>query len=318
MTKLFSLFLSRLSVVVLLLASLSCQKRDDAVATPQTITDRILEDSQFGLFRVAMSYADASDALKAGNLTLFAPTDAAFQAAGLSTEAAIKAMPKDQIRSLVLYHVLYGRVAASAIPTGLNSVATASKAIAFVNKTTDGSIYVNMAKLTQTDIAVANGYIHAIDRVLIPATGSLLATIQANPNLTFLSAAIKRIATSNPTLLATLDNASPTNTVTVFAPTDAAFKADQVYNTLAAIESANVQTLANTLLYHVLSGVLFSNQFQSGSFTTLLSGNKVTVIVTGSQLSVKGNKNSTAAFVKQADIPATNGVIHTIDQVLQP
>jgi uncharacterized surface protein with fasciclin (FAS1) repeats len=318
MTKSLSLFLSQLSAFVLLCALVGCQKRDDAVASPPTITDRILEDSQFSLFRVAMAYSEMGDALKASNLTLFAPTDAAFQAAGLGTEAAIRAMPQVQVRSLLLYHVLYGQVAAAAIPSGFHSVATAGKGIAFVNKTTDGSIYVNSAKLTQTDIAVANGYLHVIDKVLTPTTGSLLATIQANPNLTFLSAALKRVAASNPTLLTALDNSSATNPVTVFAPTDAAFKADKVYNTLAAIESTNVQTLANTLLYHVLPGVTFSPQFQSGSVATQLSGNNVIVIVTGSLLSVKGNKNSSAALVKQADIPATNGVIHIIDQVLQP
>ena len=159
----FSLLLSRMSVFMLLLVLLGCQKRDDAVATPQTITDRILEDSQFSLFRVAMGYAGVGDALKAGNLTLFAPTDAAFQAAGMATEEAIRAIPQDQLRNLVMYHVLNGQAAAAAIPAGQNSVVTASKAIAFVNKTTDGSIYINSARLTQTDIAVANGYIHIID-----------------------------------------------------------------------------------------------------------------------------------------------------------
>ena len=79
MSKSFSL---RVGLVVL--ASLgfvwSCQKRDNAVATPQTITDRILEDSQFSLFRAAVVYAGVGDALKDGNLTLFAPNDAPFQA----------------------------------------------------------------------------------------------------------------------------------------------------------------------------------------------------------------------------------------------
>ncbi|QDK78050.1 fasciclin domain-containing protein [Spirosoma sp. KCTC 42546] len=318
MTTSFSLFLSRMSVLMLLLVAMGCQTRDDAVATPQTISDRILEDSQFSLFRLAMGYAGVGDALKSGNLTLFAPTDAAFQAAGLATEEAIRATPRDQLRTMLMYHVLYGRSASSAIPAGQNSVITANKAAAFVTKTTDGSIYINSAKLTQTDIAVANGYIHVIDRVLIPGTGNLLTTIQTNPNLTFLAAAIKRVGSSNPTLLATLDNVSATNPVTVFAPNDAAFKADKVYNTLAAIESANVQTLTNTLLYHVLSGVKFSTQFQSGSVATLLSGNTVTLTVAPNQLTVKGNKNSTSAFVKQADLTATNGVIHIIDQVLQP
>ena len=107
MTTSFLSLLSRVSVLLFLLVfSLSCQKRDEAVAVPQTITDRILEDSQFGLFRIAMAHAGVSDALKAGNLTLFAPTDAAFQAAGLATEAAIKALSPEQVRTLVLYHLL--------------------------------------------------------------------------------------------------------------------------------------------------------------------------------------------------------------------
>lgn len=316
--KSFLFLLSRLAVIGFLVIAVGCQKREEAVATPQTITDRILEDSQFNLFRSAVAYAGVGDALKAGNMTLFAPNDAAFQASGISSFAAILAMPQDQVRSLVLYHLLYGRASATAIPAGLNSVQMASQSTAFINKTNDGSIYVNNAKLTQTDIVVANGYIHVVDRLLNPATGNLLTTVQNNPNLTFLSAALKRISASNPSVLSALNATSVNNAVTVFAPSDAAFRADKTYNSLSAIETANVQTLTNTLLYHVVSGVLFSNQLQSGSLTTLLSGNKVTVTTTTNQITLKGNKNATAATIKQADLPTTNGVIHIIDQVLLP
>ena len=318
MTTSFSVLFGKISVFLLLLAAVGCQKKGEAVATPQTITDRILEDSQFTLFRAAMVYAEVGDALKDANLTLFAPTDAAFQAAGITTPAAIQAMSKDQVKTLVMYHVLYGRVTVATIPAGLNSVVMASTGTAFFNKTTDGSIYVNNGKLTQTDIEVGNGYLQIIDHLLSPATGNLLTTIQNNLNLTFLSAAIKYISTSNPTALTALNNVSATNTLTVFAPNDAAFKADKVYNTIAAIQSANVQTLTNLLLYHVVPGVQFSNQFQTGSLTTLLSGNKVALTVTANQITIKGNKNTTAATLKQTDLPATNGVIHIIDQILQP
>lgn len=315
----FSMGLAKLSVLVLLaMASLSCKKTDEAVAVPQTITDRILEDNQFSILRAAVVYAEAGDALKAGNLTLFAPNDAAFQAAGLSSESAIKALSKEQVRAIILYHVLNAPVSASAIPSGQNSVETAGKGVAFINKATDGTIHINSAKLTQTDIAVANGYLHVIDRVLTPSVGNLLTTIQNNPSLTFLSAAIKRISASNPTLLATLNNSSSTNTVTVFAPNDAAFRADGRYATIAAIEATNPQNLANALLYHITSGVLFSNQLQTGSINSLLSGSKFTLTATSGLITVKGNKNNSVATVKQADIPTSNGVIHIIDQVLLP
>jgi uncharacterized surface protein with fasciclin (FAS1) repeats len=302
---------------LLVLGFLSCTKTDTAVATPQTITDRILEDSQFSLLRAAIAHAEVSDLLKGGNMTLFAPNDAAFQAAGLSTPVAISSLPKEQVKMLLLYHVLYGSVAASAIPSGFSPVATASKGIAFITKTTDSKIFVNNAQVIQADIAVANGYIHTLDRVLTPSTGNLLTTIQNNPALTLLTAAVKRIGASNPTLLATLNNEASANPVTVFAPSDAAFQSAG-YKDLAAINAANLQTLTNTLLYHVVSGVTFSNQLQTGTINTLLTGSKLTVIATANQITIKGNKNSTSAIIKQADVPATNGVVHVIDQLLLP
>lgn len=318
MTKSFLFLLSRLAVIGFLVLSVGCEKKEEAVATPQTIIDRILEDDQFSLLRASVVYAGVGDALKAGNLTLFAPNDAAFQAAGISSVGAILSLPRDQVRSLVLYHLLYGSASAATIPSGLNSVRMANQGTAFVNKIGDGSVYVNNARVTQTDVAVANGYIHVLDRLLTPGTGNLLTTIQNNPNLTFLSAALKRISASNPTVLNALNATSVGNAVTVFAPSDAAFRADKTYNSLTAIETANIQTLTNTLLYHVVSGLLFSNQLQSGNLNTLLSGNRLTLTTATNQITVKGNKNATAAAIKQADQPTTNGVIHIIDQVLLP
>lgn len=314
----FSRQLGRIFILVaLLLTALSCTKSDDRVAAPQTVPDRILEDSQFSLLRATIAHAGMGDALKDGNLTLFAPTDSAFLASGLGSIGAVMAMSQAQARALVLYHVLYGSVSLARIPSGFNAVQT-GQGVAFVNKLGDGTVYINQAKLTQADLTMANGYVHKINHVLTPAIGSLLTTIQSNPSLTFLSAVIRRIGTSNPTLMATLNNGSSTNLVTVFAPTDDAFRASGRYTTIASIETADQQTLANTLLYHVTSGVLFSNQLQPGSLTSLFNNNRFAVTVMPNQITIKGNKNSTAATIKQADIPTTNGVIHLIDALLQP
>lgn len=306
-----------LTLLLVLLVLVGCKKEDDTVATPQTITDRVIEDTQFGLLRSAVAYADMGDLLKGGNLTLFAPNDAAFQAAGFPTPAAITALSKDQVRAILLYHVLEGPVSASAVPTGLNAVSTANKGVAYLTRASDGKVFVNNAQVIQADIKVANGYVHSIDRLLTPSTGSLLTTIRANPNLTLLTAAVNRVATANPTLLATLSNESSTNLVTIFAPNDAAFRAAG-YTDVAAISSANVQTLTNVLLYHVVSGITFSNQLQTGTLPTLLNGNRLTITSTTNLLTIKGNKNGTAATIKQGNIPANSGVIHVIDQVLLP
>lgn len=308
--------------VMLLLSSLSCQTNDENVALPKTIADQIREDNQFSLLRAAMLYAGVGDALKGANLTLFAPNDAAFQASGLGSPAAITALPKQQVKNLLLYHVLFSSIPSANLPSGLNSVETASGGTAFLNRTSNGSIFINNAQVTQADVQTANGTIHIINRVLMPASGSVLEIIQTNPNLTYLAAAIQRIGPSNPTLLATLTGTASAGSyagpITVFAPSNTAFQADSRFNTLSAIQAANPQTLANALLYHVASGVSFSNQLQTGTVTTLYNSNRLTTTVRTDQITVKGNRNTTPAVIRTPDITATNGVIHIIDQVLLP
>ncbi len=320
MTRFFSLLLGRgqLAVLGLLLtALLSCTKDDTTVAEPKTITDQILEDKQFSLLKEAMAYANAGDALKAANLTFFAPNDAAFQASGISSVATVMTMSKEQVKTMLLYHALNAPVTSSAIPSGQNTVLTASQGVAYLNNAGGGTIYVNSARVTQPDIKAANGIIHVIDRVLTPSAGSILATIQANPRLTFLAAAVKRVDSSNPSLIASLSNTSASNPLTLFAPNDDAFVAAG-YKTISAIETASTQTLSSLLSYHIVSGLNLSYQIQTSSVNTLLSGNRLNLTASNGVLGVKGNKNTTPAIVRTADLVATNGVVHIIDQVLQP
>lgn len=307
-------------VICMLLALVlpGCDDTNTNVATPKTITDQILEDDQFSLLRAAMRHADVGDALKGGNITLFAPTNAAFQAAGLTTESSIMALPKQQLAQTLLYHVLGSPVLSTALPEGLNSVATVSRSVLYVNKTSTNTIYINNAQVTQPDIRIANGYIHVIDRLLTPATGNLLTVIRQSPDLSFLSAAIRRISTSNPTLAGMFDGSNPTSTLTFFAPNDDAFKADGRFTTLTSIDVADPQVLSNLLLYHTASGVVFSNQLLTGRITTMLGNSRLAVTVTNDFITVRGNRNSVSAVIRVPDQTATNGVIHVIDQVLLP
>jgi len=160
----------RYTLLVLLTGSLlalsGCGNDENAV--PKTITDQILTDDQFSLLRIAIQHAELGDALRAENLTLFAPNDAAFRKTGVSTEEAIKKLTKEQVRIVLLHHLLYARAPLASIPIGVNEVQMANQQSAYLNHTNTDRLYLNNAEVTQADLSVSNGVIHVIDRLLLP------------------------------------------------------------------------------------------------------------------------------------------------------
>lgn len=98
---------------------------------------------------------------------------------------------------------------------------------------------------------------------------------------------------------------------TVFAPTDEAFNALPTGTVDDLLKPENKQKLVQLLSYHVVPGRITSSQLKSGNVKTV-AGNNVAVSVSGSGVTV--NK----AKVVQADIPASNGVVHVVDKVILP
>jgi uncharacterized surface protein with fasciclin (FAS1) repeats len=101
------------------------------------------------------------------NLTVFAPTNAAF---AKLPKATLKKVQSDKklLTSILTYHVVKGAVPASKVVT-LNgkSVKTLNgKSVKIAVKS--GKVYVNKARVTKTDVKASNGVIHVINQVLIP------------------------------------------------------------------------------------------------------------------------------------------------------
>jgi uncharacterized surface protein with fasciclin (FAS1) repeats len=107
-----------------------------------------------------------------------------------------------------------------------------------------------------------------------------------------------------------LAGALSTKTVTVFAPTDAAF-AKVPKATLAKLKSDRA-LLKRVLLYHVVAGRVPAAKAAMLTEAKTLEGSTVAIKVTGSTVTVGGAK------VVKADVMARNGVIHVIDRVLIP
>jgi uncharacterized surface protein with fasciclin (FAS1) repeats len=96
---------------------------------------------------------------------------------------------------------------------------------------------------------------------------------------------------------------------TVFAPTDEAFKSVPA-KTMAEL-AADKNLLKAVLTYHVLPAKVLSEEVKTGNATTV-NGANVALSKSGSFVTVED------AVVTQADVSASNGVVHIVDRVLMP
>ncbi len=148
----------------------------------------------------------------------------------------------------------------------------------------------------------------------MPPSANANDVAKANADLSFLLVAAERAGTTIQSLL----TANTANGITIFAPTNAAFKAAG-YADEAAIRAADPVKLASILKYHVLNYRAFSQTFQNGADVSTAEGNSVRFTVSGGKVTVTGKGNGTsAANIISADITTSNGVIHVIDRLLLP
>lgn len=132
------------------------------------IVDTAIDAGSFSTLVKAVQAADLVDALKGqGPLTVFAPTDEAFAKVPADTLAALlKPENKEQLRAVLTYHVVAGKVMAADV-INLNSAATLNGQKVEI-RVKDGDVMVDGARVVKTDIAAGNGVIHVIDAVILP------------------------------------------------------------------------------------------------------------------------------------------------------
>jgi uncharacterized surface protein with fasciclin (FAS1) repeats len=288
---------------------------DDDPVTPvakKTIVDVVVNGADFTLLEAAVLHAGIAADLQSPSITVFAPTDAAFKAAGFANEAAIKALDKTVLKGILQYHVLGSLVASSAVATKNNEPITmVSGAKAYITKNA-GGVSVNGAKVTSADVKAENGaIIHVIDAILLTETKNIVALAQSNSNLSYLVAAVLRANEGSTKVVDILSGAGP---LTVFAPTNDAFKAAG-FATIDAIKAAAPNDLAKILTYHVIADRVYSTNLTTGDVTTA-GGSKLAVNATEGTL--KGTSNTKTTKIIAVNIPASNGVVHLIDSVVLP
>lgn len=99
---------------------------------------------------------------------------------------------------------------------------------------------------------------------------------------------------------------------TVFAPTNDAFDALPEGTLESLLEEGNREMLIDILTYHVVPGEVKSYHLEDGMRAETVQGSEVTITVGNYSAAVDG------ATITDADIEASNGVIHVIDAVIIP
>ena len=148
------------------------QESKDSKASKQTIFKIAATNDDFSTLATAVKAAGLKEALNgSGKLTVFAPTDAAFEQVPPDTLQSLL-NDKEALSSLLTYHVLDGKVPSSKLmPT--QTVASLNGEEFTIN-VADGKATIvdaagNSINITTTDIKAKNGVIHVIDAVMSPA-----------------------------------------------------------------------------------------------------------------------------------------------------
>ncbi len=142
---------------------------DYGAVSAGSIVDVAASNEDFSILVEAVQAADLADTLSAdGPMTLFAPTNAAFEELPEGTLDELL-LPENQeaLRQILTYHVIDGAVPAASVMTGEVPSAAGSPISLQVDEST-GGVMVNEAMVIEADIQASNGIIHAIDQVILP------------------------------------------------------------------------------------------------------------------------------------------------------
>jgi len=292
----------------------------DKVLLPQTILDELADIILVPITDLAIGNENLQNLVAAlvaadgdlptvlrgdGPFTVLAPTDEAFET--FLDGAALADIPVDVLTNVLLNHVISGEVSSTDL-TGLGSGYTSTLAtgagdqnVSLFFDTTDGVTFNGVSSVVTPDVKALNGIVHVVNAVIdIP---NIVDHAVANPGLTSLVGALTD--GGNTTFTDLLSNEE--ETFTVFAPGNDAF---------SAFTNPNTNDLNAILSNHVVVGAAafssgLTNSYVNTAAEFATDENLSLYINTDDGVTLNGTSN-----VMMADIVASNGVIHTVDAVI--
>lgn len=316
MKKLIHLF----TILSVSLFIASCSSDDDGTPMPtsNTIADFVANNSDYSSLAAALDAAGLTATLAGTtNFTVFAPNNAAFSTfLSANGFASLADVPVDTLTEILLNHVVEGINNSGDLATGyVNSLASftgTSKNLSMYINTASGVSINGVSNVTQADISVDNGVIHAVNAVIGLPTVVTFAV--ADPNFSNLVAALTR--PDQPDFVSVLSTPNGTSPApfTVFAPIDAAFADLLVELGVGGLGDIDGATLTAVLNTHVIAGAnVRAEDLVSGTVTTL--GGDITIDANNATIT---DPNGRVSNIIVVNVQAANGVVHAIDKVILP
>ncbi len=297
--------LAALCIISLLAA---CDKNDSPAPVGDNLDKLITAKSELSLFNAALTKTRLNTFTQGpGPYTIWAPTNAAFNAMGITNATDFNAIDSNLLVQLITYHIQATSRSYTEIPLGPNATMTTQGGFTqYASRYLGGFAYINGAKVSEPNIAASNGFLHIIDRVLIPPynTNATNLALSGNYKL-FLQAIAKTVTpiTANP--------------YTIFAvPNSVMTAAGYDSTTIANTTGTALTTLTGIIRYHLIAQRIFTPDFKAGNLKTV-QGTNLLINVTGG-LTIKGTNNPAPFTITIPDVLSTNGVIHAINGLLKP
>ena len=292
----------------------------DAVLLPSyvatavgTISEVILFDPDYTILVAALRKAELLNTVSTtDNLTLFAPDNAGFVAAGITS---LDGLDKEALTPVLLYHVLGAKVLSSQLPAdGMATTLSGDEKI-YLGYLNDGVVLINgLTQITAVDMEKSNGVVHKINRTLLPPAGDIvdiaiaMADMGEDSQFTILVSLLASEEFADVTAaIKAADN------ITVFAPTDSAFEA--IADVLPTLTEAQIRSV---LQYHAVGARVFSTDLVNGQVVPTLNTQTLKVNIANGAVTLTDKSGGDDANVIQVNVHGSNGVIHVVDKVLLP
>jgi uncharacterized surface protein with fasciclin (FAS1) repeats len=284
----------------------------DKVLTPTTddLYQVLQKDGRFTIFTKAITasrqgklYQNVHD-----NYTVFAPTDEAFKKLPKNlVESLFRPENNERLEDIIKHHISetvysagksYGASRLGVPDT--TPVSAFGQQLNFAVK--DGSATIDGAKILETDIPTANGLIHVVDSVILPAEQSSLEIIKADPRMTRLVKLLEASGLNLP-----LADASK---FTIFAPVNDAWDEAEYKKLLDNPTGKNREAIFAVLARHVITGKHVSENPIPYQKLRTIHGSPIYLTVDDGVTNIQGIK------IVEADSEAFNGLVNVIGKVI--
>jgi uncharacterized surface protein with fasciclin (FAS1) repeats len=284
-----------------------CKKTPPAKVVLTPLQSFINSDTSLTLFHKLLLQANETGLLNDNPVTLLLPTNAAFRSAGY-TDIVIDSLPNYIADNLVRYLFITSHINPDSSAYAGYATLTGYDVYGMTDST--NHIWFNGSEVTGKDSVVGSALVYRLSTPLQGPVDSLNDLLSADSNLTFLTEAFRRTNLFDSLLLA--------GNYTVLAPVNNAF-INAGYDSIGAIDSANINSLISLLEYHIVPGLYFTNTLMGLSAVPTYSNGSVTVSVQNGILHFSGGTNPVPATWLYGNQTSGNTIIvHRIDQVLSP